>query len=1026
MNTRTIIYKPLLTVLLLFVAGQTLEAQEAFYIYRNDGNFDGFFYNEVKRIGVSKIDLEGVENSDYVVQEVETNDSLYRIPLASIDSVCFVQPEIKYNPQLRHMDQLGITPYVTSASLDNLSVTIQASIPQNLLPKVGDVIVGFDENVFGHDGFGGRVANIVQSGGAYTLTCSKLESWDDLFEQFITVEEIGLDANNQIVRRVAGCDSDGLPTSGSRRAEEFDHNLMLVNWAGRLQYTNESGNLSAGIDAVIKVMLRATYNISKKRMFFKALAQERLEAQPSFHATVNGEVKRTFNTPIAFPAIKFPAFLPLFETNPFPKGFVRANGSVDLSVTLPKVSLPLAQTIIIDSESDDVLTMKWGNANSKEDKSSLFSDNLIDWSADAAVTFNGYIQAGTMVQIEVATNRWIEDIFFASIGFDIYSGPKIEGNLSFSASGLMEDGAYGTMKDSEISIALLSIDTEANAKFMSMADGGVEHKMTFWNDTFKFFEYKWYLFPDFGNTQCSYDADKNRLTATVYPNRQCFWGLNVGIGVYDSENNRKIERFDTRTYGLFTNYFSSYNTVFGVSGLKKGTYRVVPLLKDKVFGCILPVFSKAKEVEIAPEQSQTYSITLRNPNLFFAKDGDIQLASFSTTAPALTDVKAVPKTTGENQWLTCEVGDFSEADNVFVTVTALPNTLETPREDDVHITATASDGTILEADIHCSQEGGGPVVVPPTLEVSKTMVTLPAVDASTDVYVTTNGTLSFSKTGGSWLSYEYHEDYGVLTITATDNTSNTVRKGSIQITASTPDGSISESISVEQEAAEQKYNGLWITMDLHEIESTSGNSLQHVMSFPTLHEHKLPAYCTASVFGNGDAHLRAVDSESSTFSQSFTFGGNTYQIEDETTVEWNITLNKHTNSSGDYVTGHVSQTETSVQTNTFTNSSTSTVTTIEFDLNDVPFYSDNTPVPGYTGYFMVPACEGYKVSKSIEQGRGITNSRGIEKYISGYSRTYTKDDETITYTIDPDYTSWELTVGLWEPWRGSITPYGKP
>jgi len=66
------------------------------------------------------------------------------------------------------------------------------------------------------------------------------------------------------------------------------------------------------------------------------------------------------------------------------------------------------------------------------------------------------------------------------------------------------------------------------------------------------------------------------------------------------------------------------------------------------------------------------------------------------------------------------------------------------------------------------------------------------------------------------------------------------------------------------------------------------------------------------------------------------------------------------------------------------------------------------------------------VSKSIEQGRGITNSRGIEKYISGYSRTYTKDDETITYTIDPDYTSWELTVGLWEPWRGSITPYGKP
>ena len=32
-----------------------LWAQEAFYIYRNDGEFNGFFYDDVLRMGYSKV-----------------------------------------------------------------------------------------------------------------------------------------------------------------------------------------------------------------------------------------------------------------------------------------------------------------------------------------------------------------------------------------------------------------------------------------------------------------------------------------------------------------------------------------------------------------------------------------------------------------------------------------------------------------------------------------------------------------------------------------------------------------------------------------------------------------------------------------------------------------------------------------------------------------------------------------------------------------------------------------------------------
>ena len=86
--------KHILAISFILTICQTMQAQDAFYIYRNDGDFDGFFYDQVKRIGYSKTDLEGNEHDVFVVQEVETLDSLYRIPLAAIDSVGFVQPEI--------------------------------------------------------------------------------------------------------------------------------------------------------------------------------------------------------------------------------------------------------------------------------------------------------------------------------------------------------------------------------------------------------------------------------------------------------------------------------------------------------------------------------------------------------------------------------------------------------------------------------------------------------------------------------------------------------------------------------------------------------------------------------------------------------------------------------------------------------------------------------------------------------------------------------------------------------------------
>lgn len=48
--------------------GSMAQAQEAFYIYRNDGDFNGFFYDEVIEMRQSKIGVDSIEYDKWVTQ----------------------------------------------------------------------------------------------------------------------------------------------------------------------------------------------------------------------------------------------------------------------------------------------------------------------------------------------------------------------------------------------------------------------------------------------------------------------------------------------------------------------------------------------------------------------------------------------------------------------------------------------------------------------------------------------------------------------------------------------------------------------------------------------------------------------------------------------------------------------------------------------------------------------------------------------------------------------------------------------
>ena len=191
--------KRLHLIILLAALSLTATAQtvgEAFYIYRNDGGFNAFFRDEVDSIAYSHYDLDSLYYDENVTQLVYTTDSLYRIPLAAIDSVGFVQPETKYREGTVPLEG---TLFDHLIKAEDMLLTFSPQLPAGLIPKVDDKIVATEISGKLPNGFVGKV-RIVESGASgITVYCDSL-ALEDAVSQFYSVMEI-VSSNGSSTRR---------------------------------------------------------------------------------------------------------------------------------------------------------------------------------------------------------------------------------------------------------------------------------------------------------------------------------------------------------------------------------------------------------------------------------------------------------------------------------------------------------------------------------------------------------------------------------------------------------------------------------------------------------------------------------------------------------------------------------------------------------------------------------------------------------------------------------------------------------
>lgn len=212
-------------------AAASLQAQQAFYVYRNDGGFNAFLSEDVDSIVCSNVDVDGKVCAEFVTQEVWTGDSVCRIPLAAIDSVSFDVNRIVVSEdyQLLELDSYTVQEADTAAGLYTL--LFSGKVPRL---KKGHIITVANDTLARLV----RVTRVDTEGNAVRIE-SEEASLDDVFLQgtfTLSTEQPPVDVQDKQRRggtvfypvSVTYCDDDGVVHRVARKTQA-DHELRLFN-----------------------------------------------------------------------------------------------------------------------------------------------------------------------------------------------------------------------------------------------------------------------------------------------------------------------------------------------------------------------------------------------------------------------------------------------------------------------------------------------------------------------------------------------------------------------------------------------------------------------------------------------------------------------------------------------------------------------------------------------------------------------------------------------------------------------------
>ena len=459
----------LASLTMMLLAALPIKAQtenEAFYIYQNDGHFDGFFYDEIVKMNFSFLDTLGIEHDEIVSQEIVTADSTYRFMLSAIDSIGFVQPEIKYNPRMRVYPKDELFNYLRgSDTFEQTWFNFDKYTPVELLPNVGDVFVYFATDIY--HGFSVKVTAVNKNDdGSFRVLCTPVTDINDIFQQLITVEEYGYDdGGNMISRRVAG--HPDLTIGKAKKADgTWEGDIFNFSLNGHLPFY-ATDDLTISVDPSIegKLHLKTVWNLSWFGDKYIGITSK-LKFGVGLGFSVDGKIKDFFPSGIGkLGSIPVPATSPILIIDCGPDVFLRGEAHVNFKMSTPKLNGAMWSKLELKNWIPSI-DMGFGNS----DDGSKF-ESVDKTSAGITMSLNGFIQGGMLFPLKFKSLPLLRKICDVEVGGQWFVGPKVSADFTLDMTTMPwnDVATYNQLKNITLGLHLLDADFEVKAKAETLA-----------------------------------------------------------------------------------------------------------------------------------------------------------------------------------------------------------------------------------------------------------------------------------------------------------------------------------------------------------------------------------------------------------------------------------------------------------------------------------------------------------------------------------------------------------------------------
>lgn len=605
--------------------------QDAMYIYRNDGKFHGFYNADVVRIGFSKVDTLGREHIDYVVQEIETLDSLYRIPVSAIDSVSFITPRTIYADGLKATTTSELWDYVV-ASDSMTCITLSAATPVTLIPAVGDKLCTTKSRNLLPGGFYGTVQKVSTTTAGILVEC-KNEGFAHYLKRhmFKGGARVNESAESAARRRIQA-HRVGHDSQSAYLNIQIDTIKKEWDWSGEHEFNDNwkvSGEAKAGIAIAPEFYVTAFgYFDLESGLNMDCAMRVKANMQFDVHAkaTIEGTFEECFKgTIIWIPDTPFfittgPGFLTTFT------GELEMNYHYEDDIAV-EVQAQVNQSAYTDNIMLNANTRKLGHQEKLE------------------VTGTATITAGPFYKVAFILGT--EDI--GKIEARIDAGGKTSMQITVSSDNFYEH-------TDSINTALYdALNQDGSIKVGAYAKAKITAKLLKWEKEWPAWEYEpgWTMdggvVPKFSEpTIRSYDASSQRLSVGTSLSRSVliFTAGPVGFELFDDDGKPLGKRVWTEKEYIATDWFGdSYNLTFtGVEPEK--WYIVHPLCH---FG--------SKELVAGPGKrfyAGLQDLTVDKDSLKFDYGGGADFVGVRNTFSKETSMNVQYDDWQNNGWLTVE------------------------------------------------------------------------------------------------------------------------------------------------------------------------------------------------------------------------------------------------------------------------------------------------------------------------------------------------------------------------------------